>query len=349
MDATLAWEGPPQLVGLYEGKHRAPVITETQEGAFDPRDYSRAVFYSNPASNRAKETPPILRAIREDEAWGQLAIEERQTSPSLQANVESLQQVVTPDTIVVVRGGDGSVGGMFEAMRLLGLSNPVIVLDGGRKNDKARQVLTRYARRHPEELLSRRDLQIRKVRPILATIALKNGSEITTGAYGYISQGITSDVAAAVNDKGYKRHWIHEIPFGTEIAEAFFTIRAVVRARKFSLGENGQAPRPHLDIIAANGRSMAGVLRPNVDLFKPEFRLIQTHSLPGAIMRIIGLTLGLKVGRPVGAEESVELSTASTQPMVIQLNGETVIGWLRSLRVGQDGVNVVTNRAPKQD
>ncbi len=310
--------------------------------AFDPSAYSEMALLHNPASSRAHETPSTVTALKHAGARHGFELQQLvETSPHHDDNVDTLRETVSPTTIVAVRSGDGGVSAVLSAVRAAKLANPVFVIPGGLKNDIARQLFSRRDVHKPARALAAATM--REVRPTVADFTQATGEQATVDAFGYVSRGITSTVAATVNSKAYKAAREHDKPGERFIAERLLAIRAYLGGQHFSLDEAGDA----IDVIASTGNLMAGELHPRASLLEPGFRLIKVRGKLSGLAILGALIARLPTGEFIGPNQSVELALGHSPNAYLQVDGEeySLAGrTVLRLSVADSGVNALTTR-----
>ena len=318
---------------------------------FDVSAYNQLVFAHNPGATLAHQTPHALDKLeRAGERHG-LAVNAIETSPHLADNIAALQETVTPDTLLAIRTGDGGLGKMLQAMRAAELDNPVLAMKGGRKNDIVRQLFNRHYRAHPDQALE--VARVHEVRPILATMQLEDGGTITEDAWGYISAGITGDVAAHVNSKPYKEARKGDTPTQHFVAERMLAAKRFIGGKPFLTIDSHDHVRKVVDIIASNGSLMAGTMHLPEDMLTPGFGLLEIRNkLKGAV--ILGALMAhIPAGEHIGPEEAVRfaLDPHKGSEIHVQVNGEDVrlLGrTVLQLEVAPSGVNMLATNSPRR-
>jgi len=324
-------------------------VDESEPEAFLLGDYGQLTVVSNPGARRAAQAPKITAALREFGVDRKLKVVTEVTSKHLNENIGMLGQSLPEDGILVVIAGDGGASEMFEAMREGGYENPVLVVGNGNKIDIARQLLERRHRQHPEQALP--VAVTRRLHPILVRAALGDGTQLERGAYAYVSRGVSSAVAHDVTTDEYRKKRENDVLGERFVNERWITIRDYLQTESFRVQQGTQPSQPRIDVIAANGSSMAGTFRPRADLLEPGFRLIEVRNKLVGTTAIGGLLAGAPVGRDVSPGESVEMNMSYTPNAVLQIDGEIyrLVGdTVLNLSVATDGVNVLTTRGIKK-
>jgi diacylglycerol kinase family enzyme len=310
------------LEGLPEAYPSTPDVVGPLEHAYPLTGYDRLVILRNPNSSRAHSHLGDLQALEEAAGQYGLNVETYDTSPHFGGNTATLQRAVSASTIIGVRTGDGGLGEVLGDARAIGLQNPVLAMPGGRKNDIATSLGADQLLRDPSATLQH--AHIREVRPIVVSFGAEGEEPTVRDAYGYASIGISSLVAARMNDPNYRRSRLLHVPGGRYVMERLITARTFMGAQPVSVEYPDGATEPALDIIAANGNLMAGSLHPRADLLEHNFRLITARRKLGALAVLGGMMLGAPVGETVEAGErrSLTLTVPEDLETYLQVDGE---------------------------
>jgi len=279
--------------------------------------------------NRFSERYASFLARMTDEADKQgVAIFERPTSPSSEGFIRNLRTIQESgdgnNQAYASFAGDGTTNSFLTALRKVGGSQ-AILFAGGNKNDVPNQTNTKATKRYPERLF--RKNVVRWLHPL--EVNIETDDETTAvDAFGYFSAGITANIAHQLNDPSFGDNVLHRSKAGQYLHEYLTAAHGILRAPRFITTKNGN-PERVAEILIANGRLMAGALKPRAELFKRHARVIEAAHLLGAL----GIGAALRVGLPIGRDFDgpVEFKLDGPAGVWLQYDGESL--WRDSARV----------------
>ena len=279
--------------------------------------------------NRFSQRYGSFLARLTDEADKQgVTIFERPTSPSSEGFIRHIRTIEQSgddnNQVYASFAGDGTTNSFLTAVRQVG-GCQAILFAGGNKNDVPNQTNTRATKRYPERLL--RNNVVRQLHPLEVKIESDNDT-MDIDAFGYFSIGITANIAHQVNDPSFGDNLLHRSKVGQYLHEYLTAAHGILRAPRFTTTKNGN-PERVAEILFANGRLMAGALKPKAELFKRRARVIEAAHLLGAL----GIGAALRAGLPIGhdLDGQVDFNLNGPAGVWLQYDGESL--WRDSARV----------------
>jgi|GEM_PF-2004275 len=272
--------------------------------------------------NQSSEHYSISLASMRSEADKQgVEIFERPTYPSSEGFIESLRSIQQSEDgtkqAYASFAGDGTTNSFLTAIRKMG-GQRALLFAGGNKNDLPNQTNTKATNRHPERLLKKN--VVRFLHPL--EVKIETGNEIMElDAFGYFSAGITANIAHQLNSADFKDNFLHRSKTGQLLHEYLTAARGILRAPGFTTTKNG-TPEQTAEILFANGRLMAGALRPKAELFNRRARVIDAAHLLGAL----GIGAALRIGLPIGRDfdGQTEFKLEGPKGVWLQYDGESM-------------------------
>jgi diacylglycerol kinase family enzyme len=308
--------------GEYAEPYRAvPDADDASDRVYSLTGYDRLVIFRNPHSTRAGGGG-LLDALESTGQGYGLDVVTCDTSPHLGGSVADLERHIAADSLIVAETGDGGLGMLLNSVRAAGLQNAVLAVPKGGKNDIATSLGAQQLLKDPVEALVR--ARPRLVRPIEVSFGYEDEALTTIDAYGYASVGISSQVAARINQSSYRNSPLLKVPGGRYLLERFTTARTFADTDPLFVEYPDGVTRPTLDVIAANTSRMAGSLRPRADILENNFRLITAKRRLGALAVLSGMMLGAPVGETVEPDERRRFTFTIPQgtEAYLQIDGE---------------------------
>lgn len=286
-----------------------------------PIQFERLVALSNPRSSNADKVAKITAALEKaypgkvvERAIGQTDVE----------NVNLLKDTLKIGDILLVCGGDGTIGTVIEylfdpAVPKELRQTPVLPVGTGRMNDVARMVNGRYA---DDPLYVLRKGRTVAVYPLVCTcVPLEGtGGAITRTVLYNVGFGYSGAGSEAMNDPAFRAKIQRLMPM-TRTVE-FFKIGATVLkdAPYFDITHRGKR-RAVLEVIAANGHILGGYYRVPVRLSQKEFYF--TISDDKSFLRTVRTVAELVTNRFKGGEAKTSASFILHDHVTAQFGGET--------------------------
>lgn len=313
-------------------------------------DYSDIAVLYNPVSKRSGEIDDMLRILEAGQSEHGLEVHKLATSRDPAENAANLRELPA-SSLIGIWSGDGGTSKVLRAAHDLQLSNPILIMPGGTKNDLALQTASRKSFTDPTNLL--RQAHLGPLVPVELTIQPTGSSEPVQlhKVFAYASQGISGDVAHTVNTPEYRAGATQHSKAATYLTERRIAAQAFMHAKPFTTSSE-RGTRRSIDLIVANGSRMAGgSIKPAADLFLPEARLITVRNRLVGVGVLCAMGIGGSpsrlVGEPfdIGTPQTIDVS--NEQPLYFQVDGdEFSLAGTATLhfQVATRGLNVVTNR-----
>lgn len=255
--------------------------------------YTKVLFVHNPGSSRADSHPEVLARLEATQEDHGLDIYCAETSPEVKDNMTMLYHRTDPDTVVLVRSGDGGTGNVLEAGFRLGIDSPFGLIPGGRKNDLANDIHSRRGLKDPAYMLT--NGTIRALHPVeVRTKAHNYALPRLAIAFAYWSKGVSDTIAARVNSNEYDVDPLHDKPFGTFRAEIRTTSQEFFGAEQYEVEIGGQRMKL-IDLIIANSGQMAGNMHFRTNAVEPGAKIILARNRFTGALALGAAVLGLPV------------------------------------------------------
>lgn len=286
-----------------------------------PIAFKRLVVLSNPRSSNAELAKKITAGL--DKAYPGKVVKGA-VAKTESANIKTLKETLRPDDILVICGGDGTIGNMVQ--NLLDPSipeelrrTPVLPVGTGRMSDLARMANGRYYRNPRYVLKHARKLKIHPVACVCEP--LKAGRQPLKKLVVYnVGFGYSGNCSIAWNDPEFRA----ALKSGSPISRPYKFFKAGSSVLKnteyFDITHKGKK-RPVLDVSAAVGHIFGGYYRVPVRLSHNAFYF--TVSDDKSFLKTARTIAELLTNRFDGGETTKSAEFILHDPVVAHVGGET--------------------------
>lgn len=320
-------------------------------------DYTDVVVAYNPAGRRRHEVDDVVRSFEAGRRAHGLTVHKVATSLEPAVNMALLSEL-PPSALLALWAGDGGANKPLRAAHDLRLTNPIIILPGGTKNDLALQTAPRRLLADPSALLEQAHLgPLAPIELMLRPVATNGANEtqqpaLPLKAFAYASQGVSGQVGHDVNAPEYRDKAAERDPATRRGRIATYAAEHALATRDFFGAQPFMADgRRHVDIIWGNGSRMAGgAMKLAADLFRPEAQLIAVRNRTLGAVVLGALSMGGPASHWVGEMFDTTANTvriANEQPIYFQIDGDEFplegifdVEYL----VATHALNIITNR-----
>ncbi len=286
-----------------------------------PIAFERLVVLSNPRSSNAELAKKIIADL--EKAFPGKVVKGA-VAKTAAANINTLKETLQPGDILLICGGDGTIGNMIE--NLLDPSmpaplrrTPVLPVGTGRMSDLARMANGRYFRNPRYVLKHARKLEIHPIACVCTP--LKAGQSAIKKLVVYtIGFGYSGSCSIAWNDPEFRAALKNSAPISRPYK--FFKIGAnlLKNAEYFGITHKGKK-RAVLDVSAAVGHIFGGYYRLPARLSRNEFYF--TISDDKDFLWLMRTIAELLTNRFKGGEISKTAEFTLHDPVTAHVGGET--------------------------
>lgn len=170
-----------------------------ETGATTPNQFDRVVVLANPACTQVDRAHSLLSTLKASEFVGDRRIHVT-TEPDPSATKDKLAETIREGDVVVVAGGDKTVGDAAEV--LLERKIPLLPIWAGNANDTARMLNGKPRRHGLLEIIQHGNVV--PLYPIQRQTLLPDGSSRTQTAVNYVGLGLSGLISGRVNEPGYR-------------------------------------------------------------------------------------------------------------------------------------------------
>jgi hypothetical protein len=252
--------------------------------------------------------------------------EAAKTKAETRARLQALGNLLGPNTLFCVAGGDGTVNLVIEF--LLGDSTlsraarrtPLLPLWAGNANDLAHMINGSGFRARLPALLA--SAKIVPVYPLECQLITSDGRVQLYHAISYAGFGVTAAVAKAINERTHRKRWWRRLHIGRFFGEMVTIGRTLLGSSGFTAEEDGSKISLY-ERTYVNGTRM-GKLQPLAASLTERYFIQTTISKKDKHIFAVYRWLSGSM-RPAPARKSQRASTFKTQDAIwMHADGETV-------------------------
>ncbi len=236
-------------------------------------------------------------------------------------------ELLGPQTLLAVIGGDGLAHVATNAMALVGREEPRInetkrlFINGGTAGDTAKSLNRPNMLAHPDRII--RNGWLRNIYPMEMLIEFPDGEQEIMQALGYNSVGGFTGLAAEyINLPTHRDRWLNRYRPTKRLAQFATGMQALKNAQPVEMTIDGET-RQTLDVHCLSGPIMATIQHRSTELTEPGFHVVEnTHA---GVAYLASQALRLQHGGLIDKTDPLktELSVITHAATVLQAGGET--------------------------
>lgn len=281
--------------------------------------FNKCLIIQNPASTNSararKYTQELCRVLPNATIEAYKITPGNETRETLSAKITAR----TPDTLICVAAGDGTVGQVIEILLSHNNLAPIFPLWGGNANDMA-TMLNGEAPDSITDMLKKGSLV--DIHPLQCTFTQPDGTPETRTAMCYVSFGASAYAAKHLNATEHRHNILHRIPGYTPFSETLAAFNGIIQAPRFRVEENGKRYRAYEKLFTNGPRFAKRTIFPLQLTDKKFYMRTVLHKRPFHIFTHLGDMLRNSPLRAAVQQEPVTFTCLS--PTLAQLDGEHI-------------------------